>query len=187
MPRNDTDYVFREPTVDFFTDLDQLALRPKRFNRKSVFHGEFHMEFCDNLDQLLQAYFRNFSFEKLVKPWKAFTASWSPEIIARNLGINSSFVHGDYCYVLVRLSRFRDNVSLSRLPNNVRLDETVAEEIDNIKVGDAHSVLMFIQKFGTHYIDSFVTGNSLYQVSCMKKGFCIICNNYSGFIVCIHS
>lgn len=122
------------------------------------------MEFCDNLDQLLQAYFRNFSFEKLVKPWKAFTASWSPEIIARNLGINSSFVHGDYCYVLVRLSRFRDNVSLSRLPNNVRLDETVAEEIDNIIVGDAHSVLMFIQKFGTHYIDSFVTGNSLYQV-----------------------
>lgn len=75
-------------------------------------------------------------------------------------------MHGDYCYVLVRLSRFRDNVSLSRLPNNVRLDETVAEEIDNIKVGDAHSVLLFIQKFGTHYIDSFVTGNSLYQVRC---------------------
>lgn len=44
------------------------------------------MEFCDNIIQLLQAYFRDFSVERLEKPWKAFTASWSKSIIARNLG-----------------------------------------------------------------------------------------------------
>lgn len=44
------------------------------------------MEFCDNILQLLQGYFRDFSVERLEKPWKAFTASWSRNIIARNLG-----------------------------------------------------------------------------------------------------
>ncbi len=44
------------------------------------------MEFCDNIIQLLQGYFRDFSVERLEKPWKAFTASWSRSIIARNLG-----------------------------------------------------------------------------------------------------
>lgn len=100
----------------------------------------------------------------LGKPWKAFTASWSRENIARYMGINSSFVNGDYRYVLVRLLRFRDSVVLPKLPNNIRLTGNVADEIEGIEVGDVYSVVKFIQKFGTHYIESFVTGNSLYQV-----------------------
>lgn len=163
--RNDSDWVFREPTLDIFTEVDNLPMRPKRVPKKAGFQGEFYVEFCDNLDQLLQAYFRDFSFERLTKPWKAFSASWTHETIARNMGINSSFVHGEHCFVLVRLSRFRDSMVLSRLPNNVKLVRTVADEIDGIEVGDVTSVYSFIKKFGTHYIESFVTGNSLYQVN----------------------
>jgi torso-like protein len=44
------------------------------------------MEFCDNVKQLLQAYFRDFSVERLDKPWQAFTGSWSKLTLARNLG-----------------------------------------------------------------------------------------------------
>ena len=54
------------------------------------------MEFCDNIVQLLQAYFRDFSVERLEKPWKAFTASWSKAIIARNLGTDSSVIYSLY-------------------------------------------------------------------------------------------
>jgi torso-like protein len=68
-----------------------------------VFHGDFHMEFCDNLRQLLQAYFRDFTFERLDRPWRAFTGSWSRTAVARHLGINSSYVTGQHCYVLVRI------------------------------------------------------------------------------------
>jgi hypothetical protein len=68
-----------------------------------VFEGDFHMEFCDNLKQLLQAYFRDFSFERLDRPWRAFTASWSRNAVARHMGINSSYVTGQHCYVLVRI------------------------------------------------------------------------------------
>lgn len=101
---------------------------------------------------------------RLDNPWRAFTGSWSLDTVAKNLGINSSFVHKDHCYVLVRLSRFRDNVKLSRIPNNVNLAEVVAQEIDDIRVGDVASVVRFIKKYGSHYIDSYVTGNALYQV-----------------------
>ncbi|XP_018335703.1 torso-like protein isoform X2 [Agrilus planipennis] len=170
VPRNDSvpTWIFREPTVDIFNNVDHLV-RSRQAPKNVVFEGDFHMEFCDNLNQLLQAYFRDFSFEKLKRPWRAFTGSWLPEAIARNLGINSSFTHGDYCYVLVRLSRFRDRSELGRLPENVSLVEMVQKEMDGIKVGDYASVLMFIKKFGSHYIKSYVTGNSLYQVFVYKR------------------
>lgn len=165
--RNDSDFIFREPTIDIFDDLERFAIRPSKVPKKQkrIFEGDFHMEFCDNVKQLLQAYFRDFSFERLDSPWKAFTASWSPEAIGRNLGINSSYVHQEHCYVLVRLSRFRENVKLTRIPNNINLVDAVAREIDKIKIGDVPSVVSFIRKYGSHYIDSYVTGNSLYQVS----------------------
>lgn len=169
VPRNnDTDqsWVFREPTIDVFQNIDHLITYPRRnLGRKAILDGDFHLEFCDNLRQLLQAYFRDFSFERLERPWRAFTGSWVPELMARNLGINSSYVHGDHCYVLVRLSRFRESVKLEQLPNNIQLIDSVAEELANIEVGNVSSVVQFIKKFGSHYISSYVTGNSLYQAS----------------------
>jgi torso-like protein len=65
-------------------------------NSKSGFNGDFHMEFCDNKQQLFQAYFREFQIENLSSPWKAFTDGWHAEITAKKLGINSSYITGDY-------------------------------------------------------------------------------------------
>lgn len=115
--------------------------------------------------QLLQAYFRDFTFEKLEKPWRAFTGSWSKAAIARHLGINSSFTTGDHCYVLVRVARFRDTQRLAGTAETLALDDTVLRQTENVTVGDTASVVRFIRNFGSHYIASYITGNSLYQVS----------------------
>lgn len=122
------------------------------------------MEFCDNLKQLLQAYFRDFSFERLDRPWRAFTAGWPLDTMARNLGINSSFVQGDYCYVLVRVARYRESAKLKDLPQNVEVESVVAEAIARAGDGTPGNIAEFIKKYGTHYITSYVTGNALYQV-----------------------
>ncbi|KAF5302336.1 hypothetical protein FQA39_LY10375 [Lamprigera yunnana] len=166
VPRNESDpnWIFREPSVDVFTDSNTLIIRPRLAEKNFAFEGDFHMEFCDNLRQLLQAYFRDFSFERMHRPWRAFTASWTQDTISKHLGINSSFVHGDHCYVLVRLSRFRDTAKLSRLPSNINISEMVEREIDNVRSGDVTSVLLFMRKYGSHFINSYVTGNSLYQL-----------------------
>lgn len=175
VPRNDSDrsWLFREPTVEVFNGINhRITPQPLRTvikGRTPVLDGDFHMEFCDNLRQLLQAYFRDFTFERLERPWRAFTGSWLPEVVARHMGINSSFVQGDHCYVLVRLSRFRDTVRLDNLPDDVRLVDAVAEEIEGIDVGNVSAVLQFIRKYGSHYITSYITGNSLYQVFVYKR------------------
>lgn len=142
------------------------------------------MEFCDNKQQLFQAYFREFQIEEMSSPWKAFTDGWHAEITAKKLGINSSYIVGDYrfvelvlnvhkiiyflcinSYVLVRVSRFRERAKLQRpIAPNQLIEQGVLDKINNITVGDTVSVLQFIQKYGTHYINSYVTGNSLYQV-----------------------
>ncbi|XP_032523017.1 torso-like protein isoform X3 [Danaus plexippus] len=171
VPRNDTDgWVFREPTVNVFKDVDQLVLAPKPRTAKTLFDGDFHMEFCDNLKQLLQAYFRDFSFERLERPWRAFTAGWPTDIMARNLGINSSFITGDHCYVLVRVSRFRETAKLKEIPSDISVEDVVYEAIDETNVGDTVSIADFIRKYGSHYIASYVTGNSLYQVFVFSRG-----------------
>lgn len=163
VPRNDTDtWIFREPQLDVFRGPVQSA--PKQQKSIQIFDGDFHMEFCDNVRQLLQAYFRDFTFERLERPWRAFTGSWSKATIARHLGINGSFISGDHCYVLVRVARFRDNQKMSSPIESLRLDPAVAREADNVTVNDTGSVVRFIRNFGSHYIASYVTGNSLYQV-----------------------
>lgn len=190
VPRNDSNphWIFREPTVDIFKNIDGFIIDRKNLItganqrnaiKKSVlFDGDFHLEFCDNLRQLLQAYFRDFTIERLQKPWRAFSGSWTPEFIAKNLGINSSYVQsvssiggvngvdndGEHCFVLVRVSRFRSSYKLNPLPPNIEIADKVQEEMDSIRVGDSSTVEDFIRKFGSHYITSYVTGNSLYQV-----------------------
>lgn len=88
-----------------------------------------------------------------------------PEVAARKLGINSSFIKGDYCYVLVRVSRFRETARLAKpIPPNQVLQEDVSERIQNMTPGNSTETIQFMTTFGTHYINSYVTGNSLYQV-----------------------
>lgn len=163
VPRNDTEtWIFREPTLDVFRNPVPMMTRQRQ--QTAVFDGDFHMEFCDNVRQLLQAYFRDFTFERLERPWRAFSASWSKAAIARHLGINSSFITGDHCYVLVRVARFRENQKLAGTAETMILDEAVLRETENVTVGDTASVVRFIKHFGSHYIAAYVTGNSLYQV-----------------------
>lgn len=48
--------------------IDQLVEATEE-NQPGSFHGDFHMEFCDNKKQLFQAYFRDFTIERLEYPW----------------------------------------------------------------------------------------------------------------------
>lgn len=101
----------------FFTSIWCFSLSQKVASNP-IFQGDFHMEFCDNQRQLLQAYFRDFAVERLDRPWQAFTGSWSAAAVARNLGLNASFVGGRHSYVLVRLARHR---AASRVTDDIQV------------------------------------------------------------------
>lgn len=85
--------------------------------------------------------------------------------MSKKLGINSSYIIGDYSYVLVRVSRFRESAKLKKpIAPNQPIEAGAVEKMKSVQVGDTVSVYQFIEKYGTHYINSYVLGNSLYQV-----------------------
>ncbi|KAL1402523.1 hypothetical protein pipiens_019724, partial [Culex pipiens pipiens] len=119
--------------------------------KPGIFNGDFHMEFCDNKRQLFQAYFRDFQIERLDSPWRAYTEGWHTEIAAKKLGIQS-------------------NAKFARvIPPNQVLESDVARRVQGVTRGDTTSAVQFMNKYGTHYINSYVTGNSLYQVFVFNK------------------
>lgn len=120
----------------------------------------------------LLSLFHEISFELFFfsssRPLSIFNAR-QQEAAARKLGINSSFIKGDYCYVLVRVSRFRETARLIKpIPPNQMLHDDVSAKIQDMQPGNSTETIQFMTTFGTHYINSYVTGNSLYQV-CNSK------------------
>ncbi|XP_017486495.1 PREDICTED: torso-like protein isoform X2 [Rhagoletis zephyria] len=168
IPYNDSfevdKWLFKEPTKSIYKDLSSLS-ESREENAPGIFHGDFHMEFCDNRRQLYQAYFRDFTVERLDKPWEAFTGGWFADNAAKKLGINTSYIMGEYSYVLVRVVRFRE-VGKFRgdIPLNQTLENDVRERIGGITAGNVTGAIKFMESCGTHYINSYTTGNSLYQV-----------------------
>ena len=61
-------------------------------------------------------------------------------------------------------SRFRETAKLKDLPGNISIEDVVFEAIQESTLGDTASIADFIRKYGSHYIASYITGNSLYQV-----------------------
>ncbi|BFF91408.1 torso-like protein [Drosophila madeirensis] len=157
-------WIFKEPTKNIYRNLSGLA-ESHEDTTPGIFHGDFHMEFCDNRRQLFQAYFRDFTVERMDKPWEAFTGGWFPDNAAKKLGINTSFIQGDYSYVLVRVVRFRETGKLNAdIPIDQQLEPEVKARMDQLEIGNLTSAVRFIESVGTHYVNSYTTGNSLYQV-----------------------
>lgn len=81
------------------------------------------------------------------------------------IGLDVSHATGDYCYVLVRVARHRETANLPMDMEITDLHEPVAKQVASVNVGDSSSVIEFVRSFGSHYVTSYVTGNSLYQAS----------------------
>ncbi|XP_057340998.1 torso-like protein [Microplitis mediator] len=163
LPKNDSNWIFRQPSLEIFNQVDIVLRRP---NKANEFDGDFHMEFCDNLDQLFKAYFRNFTIEGTDNPSHFIMGALSKAKIAKYFGIRESLVT-NYSYVLIRISRFRKGEKLSGR-TTLQLNEEVFKQLNNVTIGDSTSTINFIKNSGSHYIESFITGNSLFQVFVYK-------------------
>lgn len=82
-------------------------------------------------------------------------------------GINTSYIKGDYSYILVRVVRYRE-VGKGHMTDfgSLPLMMSVRSRIRSMKPGNMTEAIKFMERFGTHYIHSYTTGNSIFQVSC---------------------
>ncbi|CAD6208740.1 GSCOCG00003547001-RA-CDS [Cotesia congregata] len=159
---SDSEWIFRQPSTKVFKQVTTAA----RFTKNSpVFSGDFHIEMCENYEQLFQAYFRNFTIEGVGKPWRSFMASWEKNRIAKYFGIRESLLSEEYKYIFVRIARVRDNLKMTTPPESLEIEESILDEADNVDIEDSVSTVNFIYKYsGTHYIESYTSGDSLFQV-----------------------
>lgn len=162
VPRHDTGWFFREDTLDIFNEIMEMRSLPRKKGNRT-FNGGFSLEFCDNLNELLAAYFRAFTVEGADRPWRGFTGGLTSISLAKKFGLNTTYVTGHYSYVLLKISRNREFVRIAK-KSKLRPTNQTEDSLDRVQLGDVQSVMKFIRTTGSHYISSYTTGNSLYQV-----------------------
>jgi len=166
VPRNDTQsWIFLEPSKEIFLP-STVRIQQQSFaatDNTLPLHNEFHIDLCEDVQQLVQAYFRRFSIETLDKPWHAFAGGWRTPSLAKYFGLDPAFVQGDYRYMLVRVLMVRSAGRADPMPNATVLPN-FTNNLHSFGVKDYISTFNFFNDVGTHYISSYLTGNSIYQV-----------------------
>jgi len=166
VPRNDSqNWVFLEPSKEVF-DWSTVKVEEQTFgtvDKNLPLHNEFHIDLCEDVQQLVQAYYRRFTIEGLEKPWHAFAGGWRSPSLAKYLGIDPIYVKGDYRYMLVRVLMVRSAGRLTPYSNVTTLPPYV-NMVRNFRAKDYSSSFNFFNEVGTHYVSSYLTGNSIYQV-----------------------
>ena len=123
----------------------------------------FQISLCEDLDELLEAFFRDFSADGVEQPHKLFTGSWRLPTAAQYLGLSPESLDGSVnSYVLVKLVR---NKGTKTATGNIRLDNDASEAAGHVQVGDEEALLKFVKHYGTHYFKSVTVGDAIYQVS----------------------
>ncbi|KAL0879498.1 hypothetical protein ABMA27_003242 [Loxostege sticticalis] len=130
--------------------------------------SNMEIQMCDTFEDLLNTYFSNFKIEGTDRPWKAFMGDWVVDEILRTMGIMYDGKLENCCYVLVKWKKPHTSAQLDEL-TDVAVKDHVSRAINALNASDASEVRRFMKSYGTHYIDSYVTGNFIYQVFKYKR------------------
>ncbi|XP_026751625.2 torso-like protein [Galleria mellonella] len=158
----------QEPTVPFSEKNIRVFLNATSIEDNRENMSNIEIQLCETFEDLLDTYFSNFKIEGTDKPWKAFMGDWISDEILRTLGIIYDGKPDNCCYVLIKLTKTHKSVKLGDL-TNVSIKDYVEMAIGKLNFSDPVGVRRFMKSYGTHYIDSYVTGNFIYQVFKYKR------------------
>jgi len=166
VPRDDPGrWLVREPTADIFDAQSVVKTEvagPNTFAKQSI-----QISLAEDLQELMEAYFRDFKADGVEQPHKLFTGSWRLPTAAQYLGLSPEALDGsENSYVLVKLLRNKGTKSVS---GNIRLDSEAGQEAAGVQVGDSNALLKFVKNYGTHYFKSITVGDAIYQVLALSK------------------
>lgn len=166
VPRDDPgSWLIREPTADIFDR--QSVVISETAGPDTLARQPFQISLCSDLQELLQAFFRDFKADGVEQPHKLFTGSWRLPTAAEYLGLSPQALDGsENSYVLVKLMR---NKGTKKASGNIRLDNEAALTASQVQVGDSEAILKFVKNYGTHYFKSITVGDAIYQVFAISK------------------
>ncbi|XP_050682890.1 torso-like protein isoform X2 [Leptidea sinapis] len=152
---------FREKNIRVF---DSIVVRETSGDKQV----DMNIQLCETFEDLLKTYFQNFHIEGTDIAWKAFLGDWVPDEILRSFGMDYDSTPDNCCFVLVKISKTHKSVEIESL-KKMKAKVYVQRAIDRLNVTDSTAVRRFMKSYGTHYIDSYVTGNFIYQVFKYKR------------------
>ncbi|XP_059061118.1 torso-like protein [Achroia grisella] len=160
----------QEPTVPFSEKNIRVFTNATSSEDNNEASSQMDILLCETFENLLDTYFSNFKIEGTDKPWKAFMGDWIFDEMLRTLGIIYDGKGDNCCYVLIKLTKIHKSVKLDDL-SQVTIKDYVETAIDELDFRDPIKVRKFMKSYGTHYIDSYVTGNFIYQVFKYKRNW----------------
>jgi len=165
VPRDDPGtWLIREPTTTIFQD---DTLRTSARNGPNSFAQQpFEISLCDDVEELKEAFFRNFRAEGVAQPHKLYTGSWRTPTMAKYLGISVDAIDQDSAFVLVKLVKNSGTLETVGKPS---LRSGPAAAAAAVRVGDEGSVTNYVQKYGSHYVQSVSLGDAIYQVLAVTR------------------
>jgi len=164
VPRDDHgSWLIREPTTKIFTS-DSLRQVSRLDTNK--FDSQFQIFFCDDLSELMQHYFHDFTAEGVKEPHRLYTGSWRTPTIVKYFGLSDDTLHSDSGFVLVKLVKRRVDVKTEGVP---RMKPEPQAAFSKIRVGDEESVKDFVEDYGSHYIRSLTVGDAVYQILALDR------------------
>jgi len=166
VPRDDPGrWLVREPTADIFDSQSVVkneVTGPDTFAKQTI-----QISLAEDLQELMEAYFRDFKADGVEQPHKLFTGSWRLPTAAQYLGLSPESLDGsENSYVLVKLLR---NKATKSVTGNIRLGPEAANAAAGVQVGDSNALLKFVKNYGTHYFKSVTVGDAIYQVFAVSK------------------
>jgi len=166
VPRDDPGkWLIREPTANIFDD--QSLVLTETAGPNTIAKQPFQISLCEDLQELLEAFFRDFKADGVEQPDKLFTGSWRLPTAAQYLGLSPQALDGsENSYVLVKLNRVKGTKAAA---GNIRLDAEAFAEAAEVRSGDSDAILKFVKNYGTHYFRSVTVGDSIYQVFAISK------------------
>ncbi|CAH0397124.1 unnamed protein product [Chilo suppressalis] len=164
----DYDDEYQEPIVPFSEKNLRVFANASSHSVVGGTMSKMNIQMCDTFDDLLNTYFANFKIEGTDKPWKAFMGDWVTDEILRTMGVIYNGWQDNCCYVLVKWTKPHTNAQLDDL-RDVAVKDHVGKAIEALNVSDTAAVRTFMRSYGTHYIESFLTGNFIYQVFKYKR------------------
>ncbi|VVC24571.1 Hypothetical protein CINCED_3A009444 [Cinara cedri] len=124
-----------------------------------------NITFCPDLDCLFDVYFDGFQVEFADKPWKLLTTSRSLHMISDRFGLPDMAMGFGQKFVIVSYRRPLKRIkTYDNFTQIAELKSTLVEKIKCISIGIESMVTDFIAEYGSHYIDEYTIGDTVFQV-----------------------
>lgn len=128
--------------------------------------NKLNITFCPDLYCLFDVYFDEFLVDLSEKPWKQLASSRLSHMISERFGLpEMGLVYGQQFVMISYRRPVRRFKTCDNFTQLAQLNLSVVEKLKCMTVGIESMVIDFVTEYGSHYIDGYTLGDTVFQVN----------------------